>query len=218
MNVVNVLNDLNRRSFLKWTTAVGLPIVAGNSIADADCGDGFERSRHRGRSVIPVGVDLESLRQEIEDTPATLVDRAVESGWRVVCDETVLKRPEAWQQELARALARHRIELAAIEAVVDLGRVTFASDSPIARRGVIGRLDRAIRQARRLRCRHLLVVPGLRPAGELTGVVQARVVMLLQQCRDRARAAGMRIVLDQIDRRSDQVQVVQVVQVVQKEV
>jgi len=210
MKIVNVVNDLNRRSFLKWTTAVGLPIVAGNSLADADGGDDSQRSRHRGRSVIPVGVDLESLRQQIEDTPTTLVARAVESGWRVVCDETVLKRPEDWQQELAAALARHRIELAAIEAVVDLGRVTFASDSPIVRHGVIGRLDRAIRQARRLRCRHLLVVPGLRPAGELNGVVQARVVELLQQCRDRARVAGMRIVLDQIDRRSDQVQVVQV--------
>jgi len=209
MKIVNVVNDLNRRSFLKWTTAVGLPIVAGNSLADADGGDGSQRSRHRGRSVIPVGVDLESLRQQIEDTPTTLVARAVESGWRVVCDETVLKRPEDWQQELAAALARHRIELAAIEAVVDLGRVTFASDSPIVRRTVIGRLDRAIRQARRLRCRHLLVVPGLCPAAELTNVVQARVAKLLQQCRERARVAGMRIVLDQIDRRSDQVQVVQ---------
>ena len=204
------MNDLNRRSFLKWTTAAALPVVAGNSIADADCGDSLERSRRGGRSAIPAGVDLESLRQEIEDGPATLVARAVESGWRVVCDETVLKRPEAWQQKLAAALVRHRVELAAIEAVVDLGRVTFASDSPIVRRGEIGRLDRAIRQARRLRCRHLLVVPGLCPAGELTGVVQARVAELLQQCRERARVAGMRIVLDQIDRRSDQVQLVPV--------
>ena len=39
MKIVNVVNDLNRRSFLKWTTAVGLPIVAGNSLADADGGD-----------------------------------------------------------------------------------------------------------------------------------------------------------------------------------
>ena len=41
MKIVNVVNDLNRRSFLKWTTAVGLPIVAGNSLADADGGDDF---------------------------------------------------------------------------------------------------------------------------------------------------------------------------------
>ena len=57
--------------------------------------------------------------------------------------------------------------------------------------------------------RGLLVVPGLCPAAELPDVVQARVAKLLQQCRERARVAGMRIVLDQIDRRSDQVQVVQ---------
>jgi len=199
------LNDFSRRSFLKWTSVFALPVVARTSMADA----GVERSRRDGGSAIPVGVDLESLRQEIEDTPATLVARAVEAGWRVVRDETVLKRPQAWQQQLAAALASHRVELAAIEAVVDLGRVTFASTSPIVRRGVIVRLDRAIRQGRRLRCRHLLVVPGLWPAGERSEGVRARVAQLLGKCRDRARLAGMRIVVDRIPRRSDQARLVQ---------
>ena len=206
---MNGWNDVSRRSFLKWTSACALPVVAGTSMADA----GVERSRddagRDGGSAIPVGVDLESLRQEIEDTPATLVARAVAAGWRVVRDETVLKRTRSWQQQLAAALACHRVELSAIEAVVDLGRVTFASTSPIVRRGVIVRLDRAIRQARRLRCRHLLVVPGLWPAGECSEGVRARAAQLLGECRDRARLAGMRIVVDRIPRRSDQVRLVQ---------
>ena len=205
MNDLNGLSDFSRRSFLKWTTACALPVVAGTAMADA----GVERSRRDGGSAIPVGVDLESLRQEIEDTPATLVARAVEAGWRVVRDETVLKRAQLWQQQLAAALAFHRVELAAIEAVVDLGRVTFASSSPIVRRGVIVRLDRAIRQAGRLRCRHLLVVPGLWPAGERTEGVRARAAQLLGECQDRARLAGMRIVVDRIPRRSDQARLVQ---------
>jgi sugar phosphate isomerase/epimerase len=120
----------------------------------------------------------------------------------------VLKRPEAWQQELVLALARHRVELAAIEAVVDLGRVTFASRSSIVRRSVVNRLDAAIRQARRLRCRHLLVVPGLLPVGEPVSGIGPRVTALMNECQARAGNAGMRIVVERIERRSDQVGVV----------
>ena len=167
----------------------------------------------RRRSGVPDGVELESLRREIEDGPGVLVARAVALGWSVVRDETVLKRSVAWQHELAVAVARHRVELAAIEAVVDLGRVTFASASEIVRRGVIGRLDAAIRQARRLRCRHLLVVPGLMPEGERGGEpggeVWRRVDELLAECRVRAGLAGMRIVVERIERRSEQASLVQ---------
>jgi sugar phosphate isomerase/epimerase len=146
---------------------------------------------------------LDSLRREIEDGPGVLVARAVALGWSVVRDETVLKRSVAWQHELAVAVARHRVELAAIEAVVDLGRVTFASASEIVRRGVIVRLDAAIRQARRLRCRHLLVVPGLMPEGVGGGEAWRRADELLTECRVRAGLAGMRIVVERIERRSD---------------
>lgn len=190
--------DCGRRSFLIWTTAAGLPALLGNPVVAAG---------ELSRDDVPAGVDLESLREDIEDGPEVLVARAVAAGWQVVCDETVLKRPEAWQRELASALARHRVELAAIEAVVDLGRVTFASKSPIVRRGVIGRLDSAVRRARRLRCRHLLVVPGLWPAGEPASVVGPRVAALLDECRARAGKAGMRLVVERIERRSDQVRV-----------
>lgn len=188
--------NCSRRGFLLWTTAAGLPVVLGNSIVDA---------AELSRDDVPAGVDLERLRENIEDGPEVLVARAAAAGWRVACDETVLKRTEAWQRELALALARHRVELASIEAVVDLGRVTFASKSPIVRRSVISRLDAAIRRARRLRCRHLLVVPGLWPAGEPAGVVGPRVAALLEECRARAGVAGMRIVVERIERRSDQV-------------
>ena len=119
--------------------------------------------------------------------------------------QTVLKRPEAWQRDLAVALERNRVELSAIEAVVDFGRVTFASSSPVVRRGVMRRLEGAMGRARRLRCRHLLVVPGLMPSGEPPGAVGRRVVDLLGECRMRAARAGMRIVVERIERRSDQV-------------
>ena len=186
----------SRRSFLQWSTVAGLPVVLGNAGALAG---------GSSREDVPVGIDLESLRQDIGDGPEVLVSRAVAAGWRVVCDETVLKRPEAWQRDLAVALDRHRVELSAIEAVVDFGRVTFASSSPVVRRGVMRRLERAIGRARRLRCRHLLVVPGLMPSGEPPGAVGRRVADLLGECRMRAARAGMRIVVERIERRSDQV-------------
>ena len=186
----------SRRSFLQWSTVAGLPVVLGN--AGAVAGD-------VSRQDVPAGIDLESLRQDIGDGPEVLVSRAVAAGWRVVCDETVLKRPEAWQRDLAVALERNRVELSAIEAVVDFGRVTFASSSPVVRRGVMRRLERAIGRARRLRCRHLLVVPGLMPSGEPQGAVGRRVAELLGECRMRAARAGMRIVVERIERRSDQV-------------
>lgn len=186
----------SRRSFLQWSTVAGLPVVLGN--AGAVAGD-------VSRQDVPAGIDLESLRQDIGDGPEVLVSRAVAAGWRVVCDETVLKRPEAWQRDLAVALERNRVELSAIEAVVDFGRVTFASSSPVIRRGVMRRLERAMGRARRLRCRHLLVVPGLMPSGEPQGAVGRRVAELLGECRMRAARAGMRIVVEQIERRSDQV-------------
>ena len=186
----------SRRSFLQWTTVAGLPVVLGN--AGAVAGD-------VSRQDVPAGIDLESLRQDIGDGPEVLVSRAVAAGWRVVCDETVLKRPEAWQRDLAVALERNRVELSAIEAVVDFGRVTFASSSPVVRRGVMRRLEGAMGRARRLRCRHLLVVPGLMPSGEPPGAVGRRVADLLGECRMRAARAGMRIVVERIERRSDQV-------------
>ena len=186
----------SRRSFLQWSTVAGLPVVLGNAGALAG---------GSSREDVPVGIDLESLRQDIGDGPEVLVSRAVAAGWRVVCDETVLKRPEAWQRDLAVALDRHRVELSAIEAVVDFGRVTFASSSPVVRRGVMRRLERAIGRARRLRCRHLLVVPGLMPSGEPPGAAGRRVADLLGECRMRAARAGMRIVVERIERRSDQV-------------
>ena len=186
----------SRRSFLQWSTVAGLPVVLGN--AGAVAGD-------VSRQDVPAGIDLESLRQDIGDGPEVLVSRAVAAGWRVVCDETVLKRPEAWQRDLAVALERNRVELSAIEAVVDFGRVTFASSSPVIRRGVMRRLERAMGRARRLRCRHLLVVPGLMPSGEPQGAVGRRVAELLGECRMRAARAGMRIVVERIERRSDQV-------------
>ena len=114
----------SRRSFLQWSTVAGLPVVLGNT--EALAGDS-------SREDVPAGIDLESLRQDIGDGPEVLVSRAVAAGWRVVCDETVLKRPEAWQRDLAVALERNRVELSAIEAVVDFGRVTFASSSPVVR-------------------------------------------------------------------------------------
>ena len=186
----------SRRSFLQWSTVAGLPVVLGN--AGAVAGD-------VSRQDVPSGIDLESLRQDIGDGPEVLVSRAVAAGWRVVCDETVLKRPEAWQRDLAVALERNRVELSAIEAVVDFGRVTFASSSPVVRRGVMRRLEGAMGRARRLRCRHLLVVPGLMPSGEPPGAVGRRVADLLGECRMRAARAGMRIVVERIERRSDQV-------------
>ena len=186
----------SRRSFLQWSTVAGLPVVLGNAGALAG---------GSSREDVPVGIDLESLRQDIGDGPEVLVSRAVAAGWRVVCDETVLKRPEAWQRDLAVALDRHRVELSAIEAVVDFGRVTFASSSPVVRRGVMRRLERAIGRARRLRCRHLLVVPGLMPSGEPSGAVRRRVAGVIDECRMRAARAGMRIVGERIERRSDQV-------------
>ena len=186
----------SRRSFLQWSTVAGLPVVLGN--AGAVAGD-------VSRQDVPAGIDLESLRQDIGDGPEVLVSRAVAAGWRVVCDETVLKRPEAWQRDLAVALERNRVELSAIEAVVDFGRVTFASSSPVVRRGVMRRLEGAMGRARRLRCRHLLVVPGLMPSGEPPGAVGRRVAELLGECRMRAARAGMRIVVERIERRSDQV-------------
>ena len=186
----------SRRSFLQWSTVAGLPVVLGN--AGAVAGD-------VSRQDVPAGIDLESLRQDIGDGPEVLVSRAVAAGWRVVCDETVLKRPEAWQRDLAVALERNRVELSAIEAVVDFGRVTFASSSPVVRRGVMRRLEGAMGRARRLRCRHLLVVPGLMPSGEPQGAVGRRVAELLGECRMRAARAGMRIVVERIERRSDQV-------------
>ena len=186
----------SRRSFLQWSTVAGLPVVLGN--AGAVAGD-------VSRQDVPSGIDLESLRQDIGDGPEVLVSRAVAAGWRVVCDETVLKRPEAWQRDLAVALERNRVELSAVEAVVDFGRVTFASSSPVVRRGVMRRLERAIGRARRLRCRHLLVVPGLMPSGEPSGAVGRRVAGLFDECRMRAARAGMRIVVERIERRSDQV-------------
>ncbi|GIS59195.1 MAG: hypothetical protein CM1200mP2_14200 [Planctomycetaceae bacterium] len=186
----------SRRSFLQWSTVAGLPVVLGN--AGAVAGD-------VSRQDVPAGIDLESLRQDIGDGPEVLVSRAVAAGWRVVCDETVLKRPEAWQRDLAVALERNRVELSAIEAVVDFGRVTFASSSPVVRRGVMRRLEGAMGRARRLRCRHLLVVPGLMPSGEPPGAVGRRVADLLGECRMRAARAGMRIVVERIERRSDQV-------------
>ena len=186
----------SRRSFLQWATVAGLPVVLGNAAAVA--GDS-------SREDVPAGIDLESLRQDIGDGPEVLVSRAVAAGWRVVCDETVLKRPEAWQRDLAVALERNRVELSAIEAVVDFGRVTFASSSPVVRRGVMRRLEGAMGRARRLRCRHLLVVPGLMPSGEPPGAVGRRVADLLGECRMRAARAGMRIVVERIERRSDQV-------------
>ena len=186
----------SRRSFLQWSTVAGLPVVLGN--AGAVAGD-------VSRQDVPSGIDLESLRQDIGDGPEVLVSRAVAAGWRVVCDETVLKRPEAWQRDLAVALERNRVELSAVEAVVDFGRVTFASSSPVVRRGVMRRLEGAMGRARRLRCRHLLVVPGLMPSGEPPGAVGRRVADLLGECRMRAARAGMRIVVERIERRSDQV-------------
>lgn len=186
----------SRRSFLQWSTVAGLPVVLGN--AGAVAGD-------VSRQDVPAGIDLESLRQDIGDGPEVLVSRAVAAGWRVVCDETVLKRPEAWQRDLAVALERNRVELSAIEAVVDFGRVTFASSSPVVRRGVMRRLEGAMGRARRLRCRHLLVVPGLMPSGEPPGAAGRRVADLLGECRMRAARAGMRIVVERIERRSDQV-------------
>ncbi len=198
------MTGVSRRSFLKWTSAAGVPVALGSAISGQAWG-----AASRRRSGVPDGVELESLRREIEDGPGVLVARAVALGWSVVRDETVLKRSAAWQHELAVAVARHRVELAAIEAVVDLGRVTFASASPIVRRGVIVRLDAAIRQARRLRCRHLLVVPGLMPEDEPGGEVWRRVDELLAECRARAGLAGMRIVVERIERRSDQASLVQ---------
>jgi len=189
------LPDCSRRGFLQRTTTASLTVVLGSSIVDAGVSS---------REDVPAGVDLESLRKDIAEGPEVLVARAVAAGWRVVRDETVLNRPETWQRDLAVALERHRVELAAIEAVVDLGRVTFASSSPVVRRGVMSRLEIAIGRARRLRCRHLLVVPGLLPAGEPPGVVGRRVAGLLAECRVRAVRAGMRIVIERIERRSDQ--------------
>ena len=190
------LPSCSRRSFLQWTTVAGLPVVLGSARAAA--GDS-------SREGVPAGIDLESLRQDSGDGPEVLVSRAVAAGWRMVCDETVLKRSEAWQRDLAVALERHRVELAAIEAAVDFGRVTFASSSPVVRRGVMSRMEMAIRRARRLRCRHLLVVPGLLPSGEPSGVVGRRVAGLFDECRIRAARAGMRIIVERIERRSDQV-------------
>ena len=198
------MTGVSRRSFLKWTSAAGVPLALGSLMSEQVLG-----AASRRRSGVPDGVELDSLRREIEDGPGVLVARAVALGWSVVRDETVLKRSAAWQHELAVAVARHRVELAAIEAVVDLGRVTFASASPIVRRGVIVRLDAAIRQARRLRCRHLLVVPGLMPEGVAGGEVWRRVDELLSECRVRAGLAGMRIVVERIERRSDQASLVQ---------
>ena len=198
------MTGVSRRSFLKWTSAAGVPLSLGSLMSEQVLG-----AASRRRSGVPEGVELESLRREIEDGPGVLVARAVALGWSVVRDETVLKRSVVWQHELVIAVARHRVELASIEAVVDLGRVTFASASPIVRRGVIVRLDAAIRQARRMRCRHLLVVPGLMPEGVSAGEVWRRVDELLVECRVRAGLAGMRIVVERIERRSDQASLVQ---------
>lgn len=151
----------------------------------------------------PVGIDLEELRQDIDERPADLVGRAVEQGWRVVCDETVLSRPVQWQEELAGALGQYRVELASVEAVVDLGRVTFASESLPVRRGVLRRLDAAIGSARALRCRHLLVVPGRMANDVSPQVARSRVAGLLAECSRRAGWAGMRVVVVPIDRGSD---------------
>ncbi len=152
---------------------------------------------------VPEGIELESLRETIEDRPRTLVARAVSRGWTVVRDDTVTSRPESWQRELAEALARHRLELAAIEAVVDFGRVTFASDRDVVRREVLGRLATAVRRARKLRCRHLLVVPGLVPGGISDAMIRVRVSSLLAECRERAGRAGMHVVVERIDRGAD---------------
>ncbi len=182
-----------------WTRRGFLQVTAGVAAGSGTVGLASPGSV----AAVPQGIDLESLRETIEDRPQTLVARAVSRGWTVVRDDTVLRRGESWQRELAAALQRDRVELAAIEAVVDFGRVTFGSDREIVRRGVLGRLDSAIRQARMLRCRHLLIVPGLLPEGISTAVIRGRVTSLLVECRDRARRAGMHVVVEQIERGPD---------------
>ena len=180
-----------RRGFLQTTAGVA-----------AGWGTVCLASRESAASV-PAGIELESLRETIEDRPGTLVARAVSRGWKVVRDDTVMSRPESWQRELAEALARHRLELAAIEAVVDFGRVTFASDRDVVRCEVLGRLASAVGRARELRCRHLLVVPGLVPRGISDAVIRVRVSALLAECRQRAGRAGMHVVVERFDRGAD---------------
>ena len=171
---VPCLPDCSRRGFLQRTTTASLAVVLGSSIVDAG---------ESSREDVPCGVDLESLREDISEGPEVLVARAVAAGWRVVGDETVLNRPETWQRDLAVALERHRVELAAIEAVVDLGRVTFASSSPVVRRGVVRRLEIVIGRARRLHIfmceipRQELSVPGLNFSGRLWSGFGRRVIL-----------------------------------------
>lgn len=185
-------DTLDRRGFLQAGLVAGVAV-----------GWQPDRAAHVAAGRPPAGIDLEELRQDTDERPADLVGYAVESGWQVVGDETILSRPVQWQQELAEALRQHRVELAAVEAVVDLGRITFASQLPAVRRGVLRRLDAAIDSARALRCRHLLIVPGRAAGDVLLEVARSRVAALLSECSRRAARAGMRIVVVPIDRGGD---------------
>ena len=63
--------DCTRRSFLQWSAATGVPVVLGIPVAAAG---------ELSRDDVPVGVDLETLRENIEDGPEILVARAVAAG------------------------------------------------------------------------------------------------------------------------------------------
>ena len=192
MTQVSGMLACDRRSFLAVAAAAGCSLswAGDNGIA---------------RRAAPVGISLESLRQSVDDAPGDLVARAVTRGWQLVEDETVLNRPRDWQLRLQHSLAKYSVRLSSIEAVVDWGRVTFASNSAAVRRGVLSRLGHAIRAARLLRCRHLVVVPGLRPVGAALQEINERVDSLMTLCRHQAAAAGMEIVVRRSPRRDDQV-------------
>jgi len=181
---VIVLPTIDRRTFLATGSLAGLSVL-GLVVRSSPA------------------VDLESLREEVGDRPGVLVDRARARGFRVVRDETVLSRPAEWQDELGRALAARAMRLAAIEAVVDFGSVTFAGDPLIAGIDVLARLDRAIGSAGRLRCAELIAVPGRAADDVPASVTRSRIVALLTVCADRCRRARMQLLVEPIDRGPD---------------
>jgi hydroxypyruvate isomerase len=129
---------------------------------------------------------------------------AAGQGFRAWEDNGMKSRPVAQQKRIAAAMERLGIELGLISALRGVwNNVNFAGGDDASREAVLQAMREIVDVAQRVNARHLVVVLGMANPGLEPGYQTASAVELLKRCCDIVGPAGLVMVLEPLNRKTN---------------
>ncbi|MEM6909955.1 MAG: TIM barrel protein [Verrucomicrobiota bacterium] len=191
---------VNRRAFLGKLALTTASLACARPLSASDRGGSPLNVRHEFRlNYAPCpGLFEPVVGPDLVDQIRYASDR----GFRFWEDLALDTRPLELQKRIGRALATFEMQAGLVAAERTFDQVTFAGPDPEARQQVLARVEKAIATAKRIRSRHLAIVPGRAHPTLPLEKQKALTLELLRKCLALVEPEGLLLLLEPVDSQS----------------